>query len=379
MGSSRRGVIVMAFETDVIIVGAGAVGLATARAFARRGHETIVLEAQAKIGQGISSRNSEVIHGGLYYPTGSLKARLCVAGRLMLYAFLEHHHLPHEKCGKLVVATEPHEIERLDAILDQAHANQVGGMRRLSGAEARALEPELRAEAALLSEESGVMNAHAYMDALAGEIAGHGGAIAVNTPFAGATPLDGGGFLVRTGGEHATEVTTRYLVIAAGLGAQSAAGRIDTFPAPSIPPLHYGKGVYFTLSGKAPFSHLVYPLPIPGALGTHYRRDLGGQARFGPDLAFVETEDYTVDPDRAEAFYATARRFWPDLPDGALMPDYAGIRPKLHGPGEAQPDFRIDGADTHGLAGLVTLFGIESPGLTSSLAIGETVAERLTA
>lgn len=369
----------MAFETDVIIVGGGAVGLATGRAFARRGHETIVLEAQAKIGQGISSRNSEVIHGGLYYPTGSLKARLCVAGRLMLYAFLEHHHLPHEKCGKLVVATEPHEIERLDAILDQAKANHVGGMRRLSGAEARALEPDLRVEAALLSEESGVMDAHAYMDALAGEIAGHGGAIAVNTPFASAAPLKGGGFVVRTGGEHATEVTTRYLVIAAGLGAQSAAGLVETVPAASIPPLHYGKGIYFTLSGKAPFSRLVYPLPIPGALGTHYRRDLGGQARFGPDLAFVEGEDYTVDPERGEAFYATARRFWPGLPDGALMPDYAGIRPKLHGPGEPQPDFRIDGADTHGVEGLVALFGIESPGLTASLAIGETVAERLTA
>ncbi|OLF73016.1 FAD-dependent oxidoreductase [Maricaulis sp. W15] len=369
----------MAFETDAIIVGAGAVGLATARAFARRGHETIVLEAATKIGQGISSRNSEVIHGGLYYPTGSLKARLCVAGRLMLYAFLAHHHLPHEKCGKLVVATEPHEIERLDAILDQAKANQVGGMRRLSGAEARALEPELRAEAALLSEESGVMDAHAYMDALAGEIAGHGGAIAVNTPFAGATPLKGGGFVVRTGGEHATEVTTRYLVIAAGLGAQAAAAMIETMPAERIPPLHYGKGVYFTLSGKAPFSRLVYPLPIPGALGTHYRRDLGGQARFGPDLAFVEAEDYTVDPARAEAFYATARRFWPSLPDGGLMPDYAGIRPKLHGPGEPQPDFRMDGPESHGVAGLMALFGIESPGLTASLAIGETVAEHLSA
>jgi len=369
----------MAFETDAIIVGGGAVGLATARAFARRGHETVVLEAQKAIGQGISSRNSEVIHGGLYYPTGSLKARLCVAGRLMLYAFLEHHHLPHEKCGKLVVATQPHEIERLDAILDQANINQVGGMRRLSGAEARALEPELHAEAALLSEESGVMDAHAYMDALAGEIAGHGGAIALNTPFASAEALPGGGLVVRTGGEHATEVTTRYLVIAAGLGAQAAVSGVVGYPADQIPALHYGKGVYFTLSGKAPFSRLVYPLPIPGALGTHYRRDLGGQARFGPDLAFVDSEDYTVDPSRAAAFEATTRRFWPGLPDGALMPDYAGIRPKLHGPGQPQPDFRMDGPDVHGQAGLMTLFGIESPGLTASLAIGETVAERLTA
>lgn len=369
----------MGFETDVIIVGAGAVGLATGRAFARRGFETIVLEAGSMIGQGVSSRNSEVIHGGLYYQTGSLKARLCVAGRRLLYAFLEKHHVPHSKCGKLVVATEPHEIERLDAILDQAQANQVEGMRRLNAAEARALEPELKVEAALLSEESGVMDSHAYMDALAGEISAHGGAIAINTPFASATPRPGGGFVVRTGGEHATEVTTRYLVVAAGLGAQSAAAMIEGFPAAHVPKLHFGKGVYFTMAGKAPFSHLVYPLPIPGALGTHYRRDLGGQARFGPDLAFVNSEDYRVDAARAEAFYATIRRFWPTLADGALVPDYAGIRPKLHGPGEPQPDFRIDGPEVHGLGGLIALFGIESPGLTSSLAIGETVAERLSA
>lgn len=369
----------MGFETDVIIVGAGAVGLATGRAFARRGFETIVLEAGSMIGQGVSSRNSEVIHGGLYYPTGSLKARLCVAGRRLLYAFLEKHHVPYSKCGKLVVATEPHEIERLDAILDQAQANQVEGMRRLSAAEARALEPDLKVEAALLSQESGVMDSHAYMDALAGEISAHGGAIAINTPFAGAAPRPGGGFVVRTGGEHATEVTTRYLVIAAGLGAQSAAAAIEGLPAAHVPKLHFGKGVYFTMAGKAPFSHLVYPLPIPGALGTHYRRDLGGQARFGPDLAFVNSEDYTVDPARAEAFYATIRRFWPTLAEGALVPDYAGIRPKLHGPGQPQPDFRIDGPEVHGLGGLIALFGIESPGLTSSLAIGETVAERLSA
>ncbi len=367
----------MSFDTEAIIVGAGAVGLAIGEALTRRGLETVVIEAAPAIGQGVSSRNSEVIHAGLYYPAGSLKARLCVAGRRMLYAFFERHHVPHVRCGKLVVATEPNEIERLDAIHSRAKANGVEGLQRLDRAGAQALEPGLRAEAALLSPDSGVMDAHGFMDALAGLISAQGGAIAVNTPFTGATPLPGGGFTVRTGGEQATEVTARYLVIAAGLGAQDAGASIQAYRPEYIPKLHYGKGVYFALQGRAPFSHLVYPLPILGALGTHYRRDLGGQGRFGPDLAFVDAPDYTVDPARAAGFYDTIRRFWPDLPDGALVPDYAGVRPKLHGPGEAQPDFRIDGADMHGLEGLIALYGIESPGLTASLAIGEEVAGRL--
>ncbi|WP_417488781.1 NAD(P)/FAD-dependent oxidoreductase [Maricaulis sp.] len=367
----------MAFETDAIIIGAGAVGLATGRAFALRGHETLVLEAQGAIGQGISSRNSEVIHAGLYYPTGSLKARLCVLGRQLLYAYLDKYHIAHQRCGKLIVATEPHEAARLEAIFRQAQENGVEGLQRMTGAQAQAMEPELSAVAAIFSPDSGVMDAHGYMANMAGEISSLGGAVVVNTPFAGATPLEGGGFVVRTGGEAATEVATRYLVIAAGLGAQDAAASIDRFPAGTIPPLHYGKGVYFTCAGKAPFSRLVYPLPIPGALGTHYRRDLGGQARFGPDLDFVDAPDYSVDPARAGAFYDTIRRFWPGLKDGALVPDYAGIRPKLHGPGELQTDFRIDGADQHAIAGLIALFGIESPGLTSSLAIGDEVVRRL--
>ena len=367
----------MAFETDAIIIGAGAVGLATGRAFALRGHETLVLEEEGAIGQGVSARNSEVIHAGLYYPTGSLKARLCVVGRQLLYAYLDKYHIAHQRCGKLVVATQPHEAARLEAIFKQAEANGVDDLQRLSGDQAKALEPELNATAAILSPSSGVMDSHGYMANLAGEISALGGAVVVNTPFAGATPLEGGGFVVRTGGETATEVTTRYLVIAAGVGAQAAAATVATFPPADIPALHYGKGVYFTCAGKAPFQRLVYPLPIPGALGTHYRRDLGGQARFGPDLDFVDTLDYTVDPARAAAFYETIRRFWPGLKDEALVPDYAGIRPKLHGAGELQTDFRIDGAEMHGLAGLIALFGIESPGLTSSLAIGDEVVRRL--
>jgi L-2-hydroxyglutarate oxidase LhgO len=250
-------------------------------------------------------------------------------------------------------------------------------METLTGPQARALEPGLAAVAALLSPTSGVFDSHGYMLALQGEIEDRGGAVVAATPFEGAAPLAGGGFTVRAGGEAPTRLTTRLLVTAPGLSAQAVAGHIEGFAADLIPALHYGKGVYFRLTGRAPFERLIYPPPIPGALGTHYRKDLGGQAVFGPDLAFVDTEDYSVDPARADGFYAYIRMFWPALPDGALAPDYAGLRPKIHGPGEAQPDFRVDGPEVHGLAGLVVLFGIESPGLTSSLAIGEVVAARL--
>ena len=365
------------FDFDAVIVGAGAVGLACGYAAAQRGLTVAVLEQEKAIGHGVSSRNSEVLHGGLYYPTGSLKARLCVQGRRRLYAFLDTHHVAYDRCGKLVVATAPEEVERLDAILDQARTNDVEGMEKLTKAQVAELEPELRCEAALISPQSGVFDSHGYMLALQGEIEAAGGAVVVSTPFEGAAALDGGGFEVRAGGEEPATLTCRYLITAAGLSAQAVAGRIEGFPADQIPPGHYGKGRYFRLQGKAPFAHLIYPPPIHGALGTHYRRDLGGQAVFGPDLLYVETLDYSVDPAAADAFATYIRKFWPGLPDGALSPDYAGIRPKLHGPDEPQPDFRIDGAERHGLAGLVALFGIESPGLTSSLAIGEAAAAKL--
>ena len=365
------------FDFDAVVVGAGAVGLACGYALAQRGLSVVVLERERAIGQGVSSRNSEVIHAGLYYPTGSLKARLCVEGRRRLYDFLQSHGVAHDRCGKLVVATEAAEIAKLEAIAQQAQANEVEDIAPLSAAQALALEPALRVVMALTSPQSGLLDSHGYMLALQGEIEDRGGAVATATPFEGAEPLAGGGFRVRAGGEEPTPLTCRLLVTAPGLGAQAAAARIEGFPVARIPPSHLGKGVYFVLHGPAPFSRLIYPPPIAGALGVHYRRDLGGQARFGPDLAYVETEDYSVDPARAEGFAAYIRRFWPGLPDGALSPDYAGIRPKLHGPGEPQPDFRIDGPEDHGLEGLVCLFGIESPGLTSSLAIGETVAARL--
>lgn len=365
------------FDFDAVVVGAGAVGLACGYALSKRGLVVAVLEAGPIIGEGVSARNSEVIHGGLYYPTGSLKARLCVQGRRALYAFLDAHKVAYDRCGKLVVATNAEEVRRLDGILAQAQTNDVEGMARLTKAQALALEPQLNCEAALISPESGVFDSHGYMLALEGEIEAAGGAVVTSTPFEGATPLDGGGFSIRAGGAEPTALTARLLITAPGLSAQAVAAEIEGFPKASIPPLHYGKGVYFRLSGKAPFARLIYPPPIPGALGTHYRRDLGGQAVFGPDLHYVDELDYSVDPALGDEFYAYIRKFWPGLPDGALAPDYAGIRPKLHGPGEPQPDFCIDGPQAHGLAGLVALFGIESPGLTSSLAIGEEVAGRL--
>lgn len=360
-------------DFDAVIVGAGAVGLACAYALAKRGQSVVVLERENRIGAGISSRNSEVIHAGLHYPTGSLKARLCVEGRRALYAFLDSHSVAYDRCSKLIVATEDSEIPAIQALARQGEINGVEGVRWVEGDEARALEPQLRVVAALESVESGVMDAHGYMLALEGEIEAHGGAIALNAPFEGATHSSEG-FDVRAGGEAPMTVSTRQLIIAAGLGAQSCAHAIEGFPRERIPALYLGKGNYFALHGvKAPFTRLIYPPPIPGALGTHYRRDLGGVARFGPDLEFVDLENYVVDPSRAASFYETVRRFWPALPDGALQPDYSGIRPKLHGPGQPQDDFVIDDA----IANLVCLFGIESPGLTSSLAIGEEVAARL--
>jgi len=365
------------FDLDAVVVGAGAVGLGCGRAFARRGLSVVVVEAEKAIGQGVSSRNSEVIHAGLYYPTGSLKARLCVEGRRALYDFLELHKVAYERCGKLVVATSPEEIPAVEKVARQAEINGVEDVRWLSADQAHALEPEVRCSAALLSGQTGIFDSHGYMLALQGEIEDAGGAVALATPFEGARPLPGGGFEIRTGGAEPATLTCRYLVIAAALHAQACAATIEGFPPERIPKLYLGKGNYFVLAGKAPFHHLVYPPPISGALGLHYKRDMAGRAHFGPDLEWVEHEDYGVDTAHADYFYDYVRRFWPGLKDGALSADYAGIRPKLHAQGEAQPDFDFAGPEAHGLDGLLALFGIESPGLTSSLAIGEEVAARL--
>ena len=378
------------FDADAVIVGAGAVGLACGYELARRNLSVIVLEAGPRIGEGVSSRNSEVIHAGFYYPTNSLKARLCVQGRRLLYPFLESHGVHHWRCGKLVVATRDDEIPAIDKMYRQGLTNDVEGLRILSAAEAQILEPELHCVAAMYSPESGVFDSHGYMLALRGEIENRGGFVVCDSPLVAAEPLaaaaagdaatgppGAGGWLVRTGGDAATTLHCRYLVTAPGLESQEVAELIEGFPQARIPPRHLGKGVYFRVTGKAPFNRLIYPPPIPGALGTHYRKDLGGQAVLGPDLEYVDSVDYSIDPAREKGFYENVRRYWPTLPDGALKPDYAGIRPKIHGPDEKQPDFRIDGPASHGLANLVTLFGIESPGLTSSLAIGEETAARL--
>ncbi|WP_091743092.1 NAD(P)/FAD-dependent oxidoreductase [Phenylobacterium immobile] len=365
------------FDFDAVVVGAGAVGLACGYALARRGLIVAVLEKDAAIGQGVSSRNSEVIHAGLQYPTGSLKARLCVEGRRALYAFLDAHHVDYARCGKLVAATKPEQLEGLRALLRRAQANGVEDVIELSAAEAIALEPELFCVGALSSPQSGVFDSHGYMLALEGEIEAAGGTVVLATPFEAARPLADGGFEIQAGGEQPTTLTCRYLVTAPGLSAQGVAAHIAGFPAAEIPEPHYGKGMYFRLAGKPPFSRLIYPPPGHGSVGAHYRTDLGGQGVIGPDLHYVDHPDYTVDASAEAEFSAYIRTFWPGLPDGALTPDYAGVRPKLHGPDEPQPDFRLDGPDMHGLAGLVALFGIESPGLTASLAIGEEVALRL--
>ena len=281
----------MSFDFDATVVGAGAVGLACGRALAKRGLTVLVLEAAPHIGQGVSSRNSEVIHGGLYYPSGSLKAEFCVAGRRLLYAFLDSHKVDYRKCGKLVVATEEAEVPGVEAIFQQATANGVEGLEHLTGAQARVLEPGLNAHAAILSPESGLFASHDYMLALQGEIEDAGGSVVVSTPFERAEALPAGGFTITAGGEGGATLTTRLLVTAPGLQAQAVAARIEGYPADRIPEGHFGKGVYFRLTGKAPFERLIYPPPIPGALGTHYRKDLGGPAVFGPDLVYVETED----------------------------------------------------------------------------------------
>lgn len=360
----------MATDFDTIIIGAGAIGLACGWAGARSGRSVAVLERETHIGTGISSRNSEVIHAGLHYTLGSLKARFCVQGRRLLYEYLESRAIAHQRCGKLIVATAINEMAALEGLAARAQQNGVEGISWLSAAAAQALEPGLACVGALLSAQSGILDGHGLMAALAGDIEASGGILALGAPFVGASPLAGGGWRVACGGASPAQITAQQLILAAGLEAQACARLIEGLHPESIPRLHYGKGHYFSLArGRAPFSRLIYPPPIPGALGMHYRKDLGGQARFGPDLEWVEHVDYRVDPARAARFEADIRRFWPALPEGALTPDYAGIRPKLHGPGEAVADFCI----TTPLPGLITLFGMESPGLTSCLAIGEYV------
>ncbi len=362
---------------QVLVIGAGVVGLAAARAAARAGHDVVVAEKTGGIGNGVSSRNSEVIHAGLYYPPGSLRARHCVTGRHLLYEFCASHGVPHRKCGKLVVAANDAELERVTAIAAQGTSNGAEGLEIVDGQAARALEPQLRCLGAMRSPETGILDVHAYMLALQGDLEDAGGAIAFNTPVEGAARKNGQ-WAVRFGGDP-EPVAFDALVNCAGLGAQDVARGIADYPASRIPRQVLAKGNYFSFTGKPAFTRLIYPTPMPGGLGVHVTLDLAGRMRFGPDVEWIDHETYDVDPKRADIFYERIRTYWPGLPDRSLAPDYAGIRPKLTGKGEPAADFMIDAPAQHGLPGLVQLFGIESPGLTSSLSLAEEAVRSLSA
>ena len=361
-------------RVDAVVVGAGVVGLAVARALALAGREVIVLEAAEGIGTATSSRNSEVIHAGIYYPAGSLKARFCIAGRHALYRYCAEHGVPHRRCGKLLVATDEKQLGKLEAIKAQADANGVTDLRRLSGDEARAMEPALRCVAAYLSPSTGIIDSHAFMLALQGEAEDAGTMFAFKTPLEHAQVREHG-IVLETGGAEPMQVLARTVVNAAGLHAQHVAASIHGLPPAFVPPTYFAKGNYYSLIGRSPFSRLVYPMPNEAGLGVHVTIDLGGQARFGPDVEWIERIDYDVDPRRADSFYAAIRDYWPGLRDGQLAPGYAGIRPKIVGPSEKAADFVVSGPREHGVPGLVNLFGIESPGLTAALAIADHVVE----
>jgi L-2-hydroxyglutarate oxidase LhgO len=364
-------------EVDAVVVGAGAVGLACGAALARSGHEVLVLDAAPWIGAGTTSRNSEVVHAGLYYPADSLKRRLCVEGRRSLYAYLQDRGVAHKRCGKFIVAADPTETPAIEALHARGRANEVEGLSLLTADQARRAEPHLRCAAALSSEQTGVLDVHGFISALEAEISDHGGQVVLNARVSRVDRLPDGRLCVRLEDDAEFRLASRFVVNAAGLHAQSLARNVDGIEAVHIPPLVLAKGSYFTCGGRSPFSRLIYPAPVAGGLGVHLTLDLAGQMRFGPDVEWLDHDDpdrvdYRVDPARSAGFHDAVRRYWPDLPEGALQPGYSGCRPKVEG-----GDFRIDGPETHGLPGLVNLFGIESPGLTSSLAIARLVTERL--
>ena len=364
-------------QADAVVIGAGVVGLAVARALAMAGREVIVLEAENAFGTGTSARNSEVIHAGIYYPTGSLRALLCVRGKQLLYDYCASHGVAHQRCGKLIVATQADELPALDRLQATAIANGVHDLQRLSAAQALALEPALRCVGALLSPSTGIIDSHGLMLALLGDAERHGAMLALCSPVLGGR-ITAAGIQLDVGGEAPMTLNARSVVNSAGLHAPALARTLAGLDSRHVPRDHLAKGCYFTLPGRAPFSRLVYPAPGQSShLGVHLTLDLGGQARFGPSFEWVDRIDYTVDAAGADAFYDQVRRYWPALPDAVLQPGYAGLRPKISGPGEPAADFRIDGPARHGVPGLVNLFGIESPGLTSSLAIAERVVDLL--
>jgi len=358
---------------DAVVIGAGVVGLAVARALALAGREVVILESEDAIGTHTSSRNSEVIHAGIYYPKGSLKARSCVAGKELLYKYCVSHGVPHRRCGKLIVATDEKQLDELKGIQAKAHANGVTDVVWMSREQALALEPELHCVAALHSPSTGIIDSHALMLAYLGDAEARGAMLGLKSALIGAQVADDG-FVLHVGDET---VKAKTLINSAGLRAPSVARRIEGYPVDKAPGEFYAKGNYYSLNRRNPFSRLVYPVPEPGGLGVHVTLDLAGQARFGPDVEWVESINYDVDPRRADRFYAAIRRYWPGLPDASLSPGYAGIRPKTAGPKDPGPDFEIQGPRKHGVPGLVHLFGIESPGLTASLALAGMVLDEL--
>lgn len=362
----------MTEKIDCAVIGAGVVGLAVARQMALAGRETIVLEAETLIGSHTSSRNSEVIHAGIYYPKGSLKARFCVAGKKMLYRYCAERGITANNCGKLIVATSDAQVATLQSIVGKARNNGVNDLQFLNREEARAREPNLQCVAALNSPSTGIVDSHGFMLGLEGDFEAAGGMLAFASPLDHAACQSDGITLV-TGGADAMELRADVVINSAGLFAPDLARRFTGLPPATVPPTFYCKGNYYSLAGKSPFSRLIYPVPEAAGLGVHLTIDLGGQARFGPDVEWVDGIDYEVDPKRADSFYAAIRTYWPALPDGALMPGYSGIRPKLQGPKEVAGDFVVQGPREHGVKGLVNLYGIESPGLTSALAIAEHV------
>jgi len=363
-------------EVECVVVGAGVIGLAVARALALAGVEVLALDQAYTIGFETSSRNSEVIHGGLYYPVGSLKARSCVEGRDRLYGYCREHGIPHARLGKLIVATGDAEIAGLEKITATAHGNGVDDLEWLDPKQARQLEPALSCVAALLSPSTGIIDSHSLMLTYQGEAEAAGATVVLRTPIlSGCVRRDG--FELAIGGDEPTRIRCRSVVNAAGLHAPAVARTIEGIPPETIPPAYFCRGVYFTLSGPAPFRRLIYPVPVAGGLGVHITLDLAGQARFGPDVEWIPSVDYTVDPVRGDVFYAAVRTYWPGLPDGALQPGYAGIRPKISGPSEPAADFVVQGPDRHGVPGLVNLYGIESPGLTASLPLADEVVRNL--
>jgi L-2-hydroxyglutarate oxidase LhgO len=358
-------------DIDTLIIGAGVLGLAIARSLAMNGHEVLVVEQHDTIGSETSARNSEVIHAGIYYPSNSLKARLCVQGKMLLYDHCESHGVPFQRIGKLIVASDQSQIQSLSSIKDHAVNNGVNDLHHLGQTALRNLEPQLGALAGLFSPSTGIIDSHAFMLSLQGEAESHGCQIAFNTVADIWHHLETGGFKVHCTGSEPIDISARNLIVSAGLHSSNFLVRSDNEH--SLPQTRFAKGNYFRLTGKVPFSHLIYPVPEPGGLGVHLTLDMGGQARFGPDVEWVDTLDYEVDPHRSEQFYSAIRSYWPGLPDGSLEPDYSGIRPKLSGPGDPNADFEFWAPENHGMPGLVGLLGMESPGLTASLAIAEYV------